>query len=148
MNDKQLSVALQINRALQLTAQSLELSDDKAMELADLYPKWAYPKSYKAGDIIGYGVNSDNETQLYRVQQDHISQEDWTPDSTESLYKKVGYTDDGISIWTQPQGAHDAYEKDDTVSHNDKLWVSDVDSNIWEPGVYGWSEKTVTTKKK
>jgi hypothetical protein len=26
------------------------------------------------------------------------------------------------------------------VSHNDKHWISDVDANIWEPGVYGWSE--------
>lgn len=147
MNSKQLSIALQINRALQLATQNLELSDDKAMELADLYPKWSCPKAYKIGDIISYGVNADNETQLYRVQQDHISQEDWTPDSVESLYKKIGFTDDGVSIWTQPQGAHDAYEKGDVVSHNNKLWVSDVDSNVWEPGVYGWSEETAVSEK-
>lgn len=141
MNNKQLAVALQINRALQLTAQSLDLSDEKAMELADLYPKWTYPKSYEIGDIFSYGVNADNETQLYRVQQAHISQADWTPDTVESLYKKIGFTDDGTSVWTQPQGSHDAYEKDDIVSHKDKIWVSDVDGNVWEPGVYGWTEK-------
>lgn len=28
----------------------------------------------------------------------------------------------------------------DKVSHNDKHWISDVDSNVWEPGVYGWTE--------
>lgn len=26
------------------------------------------------------------------------------------------------------------------MTHNEKKWVSDVDSNVWEPGVYGWSE--------
>ena len=26
------------------------------------------------------------------------------------------------------------------VTHNGKTWVSDVDSNVWESGVYGWSE--------
>ena len=24
--------------------------------------------------------------------------------------------------------------------HNDKIWVSIVDNNVWEPGVYGWEE--------
>ena len=42
--------------------------------------------------------------------------------------------------WRQPTGAHDAYSKGDKVSHNGKHWVSDVDGNVWEPGVYGWSE--------
>jgi hypothetical protein len=27
------------------------------------------------------------------------------------------------------------------VSHNGKHWISDVDNNVWEPGVYGWSEE-------
>ena len=26
------------------------------------------------------------------------------------------------------------------VTHGGKTWVSDVDGNIWEPGVYGWTE--------
>ena len=30
----------------------------------------------------------------------------------------------------------------DKVSHNGKYWTSDVDSNVWEPGVYGWTEYT------
>jgi hypothetical protein len=28
----------------------------------------------------------------------------------------------------------------DKVSHNDKHWESQVDNNVWEPGVYGWVE--------
>lgn len=126
-----------------MTAQSLNLEDAQAMEIADLYPKWRYPCLYnKVGEIIGYGVNADGETQLYRVQQAHTSQENWTPDTQPSLYKPVGFTENGTSIWTQPQGSHDAYNKGDTVTHNDKIWVSDVDGNVWEPGVYGWTEKT------
>ena len=26
------------------------------------------------------------------------------------------------------------------VSHNGKHWTSDVAANVWEPGVYGWTE--------
>lgn len=36
--------------------------------------------------------------------------------------------------------AHDAYGKGDKVSHNGKHWQSDIDANVYEPGVYGWSE--------
>lgn len=34
------------------------------------------------------------------------------------------------------------YANGDKVTHNEKKWVSDVGSNVWEPGVYGWSEYT------
>ena len=28
----------------------------------------------------------------------------------------------------------------DKVRHNEKVWVSTIDNNVWEPGVYGWDE--------
>lgn len=42
--------------------------------------------------------------------------------------------------WVQPTGAHDAYPLGAKVSHNGKKWTSDVANNVWEPGVYGWTE--------
>ena len=42
--------------------------------------------------------------------------------------------------WKQPVGAHDAYAQGAKVSHNGKKWTSDVENNVWEPGVYGWTE--------
>lgn len=42
--------------------------------------------------------------------------------------------------WVQPTGAHDAYAQGAKVSHNGKKWTSDVANNVWEPGVYGWTE--------
>jgi len=136
----QMYVAQQMNRAFQLFAQGLELTEEQAMEIADLYEPWTVGRHYTIGTLLKYGVNADGETQLYTVIQDHTSQADWTPDTAASLFKAVGFTDSGIPIWTQPLGAHDAYMTGDKVSHKDKLWVSDVDSNVWEPGVYGWTE--------
>jgi hypothetical protein len=26
------------------------------------------------------------------------------------------------------------------VTHNGSTWVSIVDNNVWEPGVYGWEK--------
>ena len=135
--DKML-IAQQYNRFMQMSVQAANLDDDKAMEVADLYPEWATMKSYAVDEIVKYGVNADGETQLYKVIQEHTSQEDWTPDITASLYKAIGFTDDGVSIWTQPLGSTDAYMTGDIVSHNDQIWISTVDYNVWEPGVYGW----------
>ena len=132
-------IAKQLNRFMQMQVQSANLDDDKAMEVADLYPAWESKKSYVADEIIKYGVNKDNETQLYKVIQPHTSQDDWTPDATPSLYKAIGFTDGGVSIWTQPLGSTDAYMKGDAVSFNDELWTSDIDNNVWQPGVYGWT---------
>lgn len=42
--------------------------------------------------------------------------------------------------WVQPIGAHDAYAQGAKVSHNGKKWTSNVENNVWEPGVYGWTE--------
>lgn len=137
MADKIL-LARQMNRFMQMQVQAAELDDDKAMEVADLYPEWQYPKAYAVGEVFKYGVNADGETQLYRVVQAHTSQEDWKPDAQAALYKAVGFTDTGTPIWTQPLGAHDAYKTGDVVSHKDQLWISTVDGNVWEPGVYGW----------
>lgn len=142
MNEN-IKIAAQINVALQKLIQSQNLPESEAMEVADLYPAWSENKAYSAGIIIKYSTNAEGETQLYSVLQDHTSQADWTPDTTASLYKKVGFTEGGTPIWTQPLGASDAYMTGDEVEHSGKIWVSDVDNNVWEPGVYGWIEKTV-----
>lgn len=131
-------LAQQMNRFVQMSVQSANLTDEQAMQIADLYPDWAAMKAYAADEIVKFGVNADGETQLYKVIQAHTSQADWTPDTAASLYKKIGFTDDGVSIWTQPLGATDAYMKGDVVSFENQLWESTVDNNVWQPGVYGW----------
>jgi hypothetical protein len=43
--------------------------------------------------------------------------------------------------WIQPKGAHDAYSKGSKVAHREKVWISNIDANVWEPGVSGWTEQ-------
>lgn len=78
---------------------------------------------------------------LYKVLQAHTSQADWTPPSAPSLFAEVlpgqGGTD--IGEWKQP-GSTNPYKKGDKVTHNGKTWESTADNNVWEPGVYGWTE--------
>ena len=75
---------------------------------------------------------------LYRVNQPHTTQDDWTPDITPALYTKISLEE--YPEWVQPTGAQDAYNAGDKCSHNDKHWVSNLNGNVWEPGIYGWSE--------
>jgi hypothetical protein len=130
-------LAKQIRRALEIFAEQLT-DESTMMEIADIYPAYQVGHEYKIGKVFSWGVNADNETQLYQVLQDHVSREEWKPDEAVSLYKKIGITPGGYPIWTQPYGATDAYQKGDIVQHKDSLWISTCDNNVWEPGVYGW----------
>ena len=134
---EQLYIAKQVNRALQMLAQSLQLEDTYAMEIADLYEEYAVGKTYPVGHVFKYGVNADGETQLYSVLQEHTSQAEWKPNEAVSLYKAIGFTDSGVPIWTQPLGSEDAYMMGDKVEHGGSIWTSNVDYNVWEPGASG-----------
>ena len=79
---------------------------------------------------------------LYKVLQDHTSQETWTPEAAPSLFAKVLIPDETvIPEWVQPDSTN-PYMKGDKVLHNGKTWTSDIDNNVWEPGVYGWEEES------
>ena len=112
---------------------SAELSDTEAFDVAELFPAWAL-KDYAVGDRVQYEGN------LYKCIQAHTAQSDWTPDTAVSLWVKVDDPSIEWPEWHQPQGAHDAYAMGDKVSHNGKHWISTADANIWEPGVFGWTE--------
>lgn len=131
--------ARQLRRAVQLFLQTLT-DEDQMMEAASVYPAYAVNRRYPAGEILSFGENADGEPQLYQVLQAHVSQTDWAPDAAPALYRRIGVTAAGVSLWTQPLGAADAYQTGDLVWHQEKKWVSRIDGNVWEPGVYGWEE--------
>lgn len=128
-----LQMAEQFRQALQMFAASL--SEDKALEIATVYPNWSANKNYITGDYLQYGENSIGDPQLYKVVQNHISQEDWLPSNAPSLYTALGLDDSGHPVWSQPTGAHDAYNKGDIVNYNGTLYRSLVDGNTWSPEV-------------
>lgn len=135
-----LQVAEQFRKALQLFAMSL--SDEQAMEVATVYDSWAAGKTYAVGDYLTYGTNSVGDPQLYKVVQAHTSQSDWTPDTTASLYDAIGLDNAGYPVWSQPTGAHDAYNTGDIVDYNGALYKSVIDGNVYSPNAYpeGWEE--------
>lgn len=110
------------------------LPDEDALEGVELFPAWATGADYAAGERIRYGGK------LYRCEQAHTAQADWTPDATPALWTEVAKPGE-IPVWKQPTGAQDAYMTGDKVHYPDKagpVYISTVDNNVWQPGVYGW----------
>ena len=132
MNKNQTPVTSKVdNTAIQV----VNIAEVNAKLVESIYPIWnGNGYSYFAGERVSY------EDKYYRCIQSHTSQADWTPDTAVSLWVSISDPSEEYPEWVQPTGAHDAYNKGDKVSHNDKHWISDVDSNVWEPSVYGWSE--------
>lgn len=134
--------AEQTRRALQLFAGTL--TDEQAMEVATIYDAWSVGKAYCVGEFLTYGVNDVGDPQLYKVAQAHTSQEDWLPSENPALYTAIGLDEHGYPVWSQPTGAHDAYNEGDIVDYNGKLYKSLVDGNVYSPDAYpvGWEEVT------
>lgn len=134
-----LQAAEQLRHALQIFAQTL--TDEEALEVACVYPAWEENKSYKVNTMVIYGENAVGDPQLYRCAQAHTSQSNWTPDITAALWTPIGLADDGIAVWSQPTGAHDAYRIGDKVHYptaSDPIYICISDYNIYAPDVAGW----------
>lgn len=133
-----LQVMEQFGKALQMFCQSL--SDEEAMEVATVFPRYEVGKTYKTDELFTFGKNEVGDPQLYRVVQAHTSQEDWMPNITPALYTPIGLTEEGYPVWSKPTGGHDAYNMGDVVDYNGILYESLIDGNAYSPDEYpaGW----------
>lgn len=116
------------------------LSDDVALLIPEVYPAWSgNGVEYKKDMRVTYN------SVLYKVLQDHTSQETWTPTDAPSLFAKVLTSTETIPDWEQPT-AENAYMTGDKVRYNGKIYESLIDNNVWKPDEYpaGWKEVTET----
>lgn len=112
----------------------MQTADEEiAVQAVSLYPQWKPGMDYSAGYRVQYnGV-------LYLVITDHKSQESWRPDVSPSLFTKVLIPDpDVIPEWEQPDSTN-PYMKGDKVMYEGKVWISDMDNNVWTPSEFGWT---------
>ena len=127
-------------RALQLRAMiekaSVSLPDEDALDAIELFPAWEIARLCKVGERLRYSGK------LYRCEQEHTSQADWTPDKTPALWTEVAKPGE-IPVWRQPTGAQNAYNKGDRVHYPDAdgpVYESLMDANVYSPEAYpaGW----------
>ena len=115
---------------------SLTVDDSTALRMVEFYPEWESGQAYSTG----YKVQRSGK--LWRCLQAHTSQDGWEPDSAPSLWAKVLIPDETvIPEWEQPDSTN-PYMTGDKVTHNGVTWESTIDNNVWEPGVYGWTEQS------
>ena len=127
-----------INANLQATRKLIrvdELDENELLGMIDLYDNYQVGKSYKVDDIFKY------ENKLYKVIQEHTSQDDWVPSELPALYLNT-MPENVIPEWVQPTGEHDAYNVGDKVIYEGKVYESLIDGNTWSPVDYpqGWEE--------
>ena len=117
------------------------LSDEQALQVPLMFPKWQADKEYVVGDRVLYlGV-------LYKVLQAHTSQAGWEPDIAPSLFAKnlIVKDEEGEQVdipeWVQPDSTN-PYMIGDKVIFGGKVYQSVIDNNVWSPTDYpqGWEE--------
>lgn len=126
--------------ALTLPTIGTALTDKQALSIDTLWPEWSASAHYKVDEVVRYSG------QLYRCEQEHDAQADWTPDAAASLWSAITIAGDGVDVWVQPTGAHNAYNAGDRVHYPDAdgpIYVSTIDGNTWAPDAYpqGWTKE-------
>lgn len=115
-------------------AQNETLDDVTITEHSEVFPKWDENWTGKRGSIVmDAGV-------LYRSIHDVGAGQNVKPSDNPSMWTPIGNPQEEFPEWSQPLGAHDVYALGAKVTHDNKKWISTVDGNSWQPGVYGWDE--------
>lgn len=134
MMSKIVDRATELRTIIESLAQD-NMNDEDALDAVELFQAWT-------GDAEAYAVDERVRYDgiLYKCLQNHTSQPSWTPTDAPSLWARVLIpVPVVIPDWVQP-GSTNPYMTGDKVKHNEKIWISIIDNNVWEPGVYGWTE--------
>lgn len=86
---------------------------------------------YHVGDVVSHGGVLWVSTMDENV---------WEPGL--SAWRRTPTAPGVPPVWTEPTGAHDAWQVGEHVTHDDAIWVcvegDSEGNNVWEPGVFGW----------
>lgn len=128
-----------LRRVIEENAETM--TDEVAVYVPELFQVWS-------GNGVEYvtGLRVSYNGKLYKVLQDHTSQDNWSPDAAPSLFAEVLPGQDGtdIGVWVQPDSTN-PYMTGDRVYYpdtNGKIYESLIDNNVWSPEAYpaGWQE--------
>lgn len=120
-----------------------EMTDEEAVERPILFPNWKSGKEYTVNQRIRYGGR------IFKVLQNHTSQDDWTPSRAPSLFAEILTSEDGEpQEWQQPSSTN-PYLTGDKVIYNGKVYESLIDNNTWAPDAYpaGWKLVELDTEE-
>ena len=121
----------QLERAANMALAPLlaDLTANEVLERISVFPEW------RAGVPVTIGEHFRHDGKAYRVVQAHTTQAHWTPSTVPALFVEVA-PPGTIPDWSQPDGAHDAYQIGDRVEHAGSVWESTIAANTVEPGTH------------
>ena len=111
-----------------------EMTDEEAIERPILFPSWKTGKQYTINERVRYGGR------IFKVLQNHTSQDDWTPSRAPSLFAEILTNESGEpQEWQQPSSTN-PYLTGDKVIYEGLIYESLIDNNTWSPADYpqGW----------
>lgn len=122
---------LQVATYIVVNESAPNLTDEQALSVSMLFNEWVVGKEYKKGYIVRYNG------ELYRIGQDHTSQEQWKPGDTgvTALYSHITITEEGYEVWKPWDGVSGIYAEGQIVEdpNDGKLYMSKIPNNVWGP---------------
>ena len=113
------------------------LTDEQVLAIPLLIPKWIDGTDYKLNDRVRY------LDKIYKVLQDHTSQEGLEPDVNPELFERIVKKNEQTEIleW-EKRDIKNPYMKGDKVIYEGKIYVSNINVNLTTPGrpLSGWTE--------
>ena len=123
---------LQTAAVLFVRSNAKTLTDEQALSVSLLFEEWEKDKDYEKDQIIRH------KEELYRIGQDHMSQEQYPPDSegVTALYSHIKIDEEtGYEVWKAWDGVSGIYQMDTPVidPNDDKVYISKIPNNVWGP---------------
>lgn len=122
---------LQVATYIVVNESAPNLTDEQALSVSMLFNEWVVGKEYKKGYIVRYNG------ELYRIGQDHTSQEQWKPGDSgvTALYSRITITGEGYEVWKPWDGVSGMYAEGQIVEDPDdgQLYKSKIPNNVWGP---------------
>ena len=122
---------LQIATIMFVNESAPDLTDEQALSIPLLFDEWTVGKEYKKDYIIRHNG------ELYRIGQDHTSQEQWEPgdEGSIALYSHITLTEEGYEVWKTWDGVSGMYAEGQIVEdpNDGNLYKSKIPNNVWGP---------------
>lgn len=122
---------LQIAARMFVRTNSNTLTDKQALAVPLLFDEWSVGVEYEKDHIVRYN------DELYRIGQNHTSQEQWIPGSTgtDALYSHIVIGEDGYEEWKRWDGVTGLYGLGQIVRDPDdgQLYKSRISNNTYGP---------------
>lgn len=116
---------------------TLAVDDATALRMVRFYPEWESGKAYTAANGCTAGYKVTRNGKLWKLRQEHTSQDDWAPGATgtESLWAEICEVHDGTKYDPIPYNSNMALENGKYYTQDGALYLCnrDTENPVYHP---------------